>query len=188
MQDVWKRFVVWGQGLHPLPFCNLKSAKKHRFGTLRLGPKVSSIQQDQLVLPGEAPGPVANGEPYTWLSLRWRPLVAYSSHHWRKLLTLLCRWCMYAIASFGLGFSVCNPRYVAQMLREVNTKFRNNVRDVSATYDGETFFNHVPREAFARIVKYYAARHLRKEPDEVYRGGAWTRIYKQVGRVNLGGE
>ena len=61
--------------LRHLPFCQLRPKGKHRFGCLRGWVKKKSFME----LEG-------------WASLRWRPLVSFREHRWRRLFSLLSRF------------------------------------------------------------------------------------------------
>ncbi len=67
--------AAMGNGLFHLPFCELRGRGAHEFGCLRLWIKKKSF-----------------ADLTTWEELKWRPLVSFRKHRWRKLFSLLSRW------------------------------------------------------------------------------------------------
>ena len=50
--------------------------------------------------------------PGAWAMLKWRPLVSYSGHFWKGLLSMAGRWAVYAIKRLKLGLYAGSPRGV----------------------------------------------------------------------------
>ena len=64
-----------GAELRHLPFCNLAHRSTHQYGTLRPWIKFKNFKD----LP-------------EWDEMRYRPLISYQRHRWRRLFSLLSRW------------------------------------------------------------------------------------------------
>jgi hypothetical protein len=64
-----------GSMLSYLPFCQLRPTSAHRFGAMRLWVKLKVFESEIL----------------GWNSLKWRPLVSYRQHKWRKLYAMTSR-------------------------------------------------------------------------------------------------
>lgn len=64
-----------GNGLRYLPFAQLRATHQHRFGSLRLWPKFKNFLEQP-----------------SWDTFRWRPLVSFEHHRWRRLFSLLSRF------------------------------------------------------------------------------------------------
>ena len=64
-----------GTGLEHLPFCHLKHTSTHEYGTLRLWIKLKNFQN----LP-------------EWTEMRYRPLISYRRHRWRRAFSMLSRY------------------------------------------------------------------------------------------------
>jgi hypothetical protein len=166
--NLWRDFFEWSRHLTHTPYGKFPKASGHRFGVLRVWPKFKSLDPRFLVLEGDPPLPVlpAGEVVCSWETLGWRPLVSYSGHYWKRLLSLLSRWCSYTVERFGLGFAVGNPRIVARKLQEFNNQYRRGESLVGGTYDIKEFFPSVPRDVFERIVKFYITRHLVESPED----------------------
>ncbi len=74
-ERIFDRIGTAAQGLFYLPYVSLKKTCKHEFGCLRLWPKLKSFKEEK------------NIDDY-----KWRPLVSYRKHKWRKLLSLLSKF------------------------------------------------------------------------------------------------
>jgi hypothetical protein len=72
---VFARIGAAGQTLRHLPFAALRGAATHKFGCLRGWVKKKSFTEEM-----------------SWSTLKWRPLVSFREHRWRKLLSLLSRY------------------------------------------------------------------------------------------------
>jgi len=130
---VWREFFKWGQRLQHTPFGKFPKAPHHRFGVLKLWPKWKNLDMRFLRLPDVPPAPILPEEqPLTWQLIKWRPLVSYSGYYWRRLLSRVCRWCVYTMRRFDLGFTVDNPRVVARKLQEFNQKLPVESRSKAA--------------------------------------------------------
>jgi hypothetical protein len=70
--DIYDRIGWLGNSLNYLPFARLRSAKFHRFGALRLWPKKK----------------VFFNKP-KWEDFKYRPLVSFQKHRWKRLFALL---------------------------------------------------------------------------------------------------
>ncbi len=77
-KEVFDRIGTAACGLKHLVYSNLKKTKFHRFGVLRLWPKFKSFKGNE-------------GSKPRWSDMKWRPLVSYKKHRWRKVLALLSR-------------------------------------------------------------------------------------------------
>ena len=62
-------------GLRHLPYSSLRKTESHRFGCLRLWPKLKNFK-DTIKLD----------------TLKYRPLVSYERHRWRRVLSLLSQF------------------------------------------------------------------------------------------------
>ena len=164
---LWEELMTWGKRLKYLPFCRLHTTVHHRFGSLRYWPKHRSIDTRALVLPHEAPHHTVPDD-YGWHSIEWRPMVSYSEHHWRGLLKLLSRWCVFTVEKFTLGFAVSNPRHVSRHLTDFNRSIKPNEYIITEQYDVKEFFPSVPRDLFEAVVHFYILAHLHSSPLDVY--------------------
>ena len=73
---VFNRIGTAGCGLRHLPFSNLRKTAHHRFGCLRLWPKLKVFR---------------HGKPL-WEDFKWRPLVSFKRHRWKRVLGLLSQF------------------------------------------------------------------------------------------------
>ena len=69
-----------GNGLKHLPYAALPKASCHEFGVLRLWCKLKSFKVDEGVV------------PLSWSAFKWRPLVSFRKHRWRRVFSLLSRF------------------------------------------------------------------------------------------------
>ena len=76
LNKIFEKIGTAASVLRHLPYCGLK-AKKHRFGCLRAWIKYKSF---------------AEWDGKKWTDLKFRPLVSYKSHRWKKLFTMVSRF------------------------------------------------------------------------------------------------
>ena len=81
---VFHNVAVLGNGLHHFPFAELRGRRARKFGSLRLWIKKKSFDVWDKKEDG---GDEMKGE-----DLKWRPLVSFREHRWRKLLSMVSRW------------------------------------------------------------------------------------------------
>ncbi len=74
-QKVYDEIGIAANGLDHLPFAQLRKTKHHEFGMLRLWPKQKTFLQES-----------------RWNEYKWRPLVSFRKHRWRRVLSLFSRW------------------------------------------------------------------------------------------------
>ena len=63
--------LLGGSSKH-LPYCEIKRTNSHRFGCLRLWPKYEDFGVQNV----------------WWADLKWRPLVSFRQHKWRRLFSM----------------------------------------------------------------------------------------------------
>ncbi len=85
---IYAGFFRLGEGLRHLPFLGLEHSSKHKFGAVRHCPKWKSIQS----IPGR------------WEDVKWRPLVSYQHHHWRRPLSMVGRMMTFLVEFLELGY------------------------------------------------------------------------------------
>lgn len=137
---VYDEFFRAGRKLKgKLPHCNLKKASEHRFGVLKVWVKKKSII-----------GVVVT----SWDSLSYRPLVSYWKHHWRTLLSLAGKYCMFVCTYLGWGYCATRPKQVMKDVEQFNRldalarsyktpQERAADPMVSSYYDIKEFYTHV---------------------------------------------
>lgn len=94
MNIIFQTMFRKGQMFDELPFCSLRKAIEHEFGSLRAWPKKRTLDFDKLT---------------SWSEIAWRPLVSYLRNHWRVLIGLAGRWCSCSVKELGWGWSVTSP-------------------------------------------------------------------------------
>ena len=75
-KQVFDRIGTAECGLRHLPYSNLRKTAHHRFGCLRLWPKLK----------------VFRGKKTAWEDFKWRPLVSFKKHRWKRVLALLSQF------------------------------------------------------------------------------------------------
>ena len=75
VNDVFEVIGRLGNQLRHLPFSRLRSTREHRFGRLKLWPKKKIFY-----------------ERANWDNFRYRPLVSFVHHRWRRVFALLSQW------------------------------------------------------------------------------------------------
>lgn len=146
LDEIWHDIYNVKARFAHLPFCNLQKAGSHRFGTLRLWPKLKSLK--------------AGVDP--WDLIKWRPLASYFLHRLSKLFRIGAKWCNFVTFTFKEGFATPNPRYVVESILSFNEKFGSGRgRDLPGNslqrylYDIKEFFTWVPRDELCTAVEYY---------------------------------
>jgi len=126
---VYSYLFQQGKRLIRLPFCRLQKAWKHKFANLKGWVKLKSIIAD----------------PKEWSELSWRPLQGYQNHRWKKLLSLVDKFCTAAIRTLEWGFGVETPRQVIEKLNKFNQLTQSTclVENISIdVFDIKEFFTH----------------------------------------------
>lgn len=76
-----KLYLNWGERMVHVPYCNLSKGRAHQTGALKIYPKAKSLVENLA----------------SWEGIKWRPLVPYDRTHWQSLLSLLARFCLFAV-------------------------------------------------------------------------------------------
>lgn len=71
-----------------------------------------------------------------WAALKWRPLVSYSSHYWKRVLTLVGKFSVYALRRLKIGIGVNSPRSILERFHEFNAAERVPRKDRLSADDG----------------------------------------------------
>lgn len=125
------------KGVAGMPYVGYKKSKYHRYGTLRLWLKAKTVTEI----------------PNSWSLLKWRPMVSYSKHHFRNLLSFLSKFVTFVMGEFNLGFNCMDPVKIVDKANKFNAEKRTfeKVHRVKcalnwAVYDIKEFFTKVSRE------------------------------------------
>lgn len=140
-----------------MPYVGYKKALRHRFGTLRLWLKAKSVTEI----------------PADWSLLKWRPMVSYSKHHFRNLLSFLSRFVTYVMGEFELGFNCMDPVKIVDKANKFNFEKRtfekaNRVKCALnwAVYDIKEFFTKVSRQELMDTLQEMVERIKTKFPQK----------------------
>lgn len=150
-------FYRLGETLGHLPFGRLRSGAKHRFGAVRAWIKFKSVKQ--------YPNPLLCGDP--WGELRWRPLVSYTQHHWKRVLGLAGRFCSFSTTWLGIGHGCTDVRAFVNSLNVWNE--RQNQKAVRITiWDLQEFFSNVGLNDLKAAVDEVICRIREKMPNAAW--------------------
>lgn len=154
LDEIWHDiYNVKSRFVH-LPFCRLKKAGSHSFGTLRLWPKLKSLKAGVS----------------SWEEIKWRPLASYFLHRWSKLFRLAAKWCNFVVFTFKEGFAISNHRFMVERVLKFNENFlptsdppfltsspfpRQPTTLEQSLYDIKEFFTWVPRDQLKLATDYY---------------------------------
>jgi hypothetical protein len=73
--SIFNEIGIIGNQLSHLPFASLRRTSTHEFGVLRHWPKMKSAKTSA-----------------EFADYKWRPLVSFRKHRWRKVLALVSKW------------------------------------------------------------------------------------------------
>jgi len=145
-------FFVWPNRLLHLPYCNLRRAHRHRFGALSLWLKIKCLSP----------------RPGSWQQLKFRPLVSYKQHHWRRLLILACRSMNFIQKRVAPGFAVSS---LAELRCKIFDFNKGPILETPpgtlheplglATDDIDSFFTLVPRREVLAEVQWACKQFIR---------------------------
>ena len=124
-----------------LPFCGLKKSEKHKFGILRLWFKSKNLKSSNL----------------TWSSFKFRPLVSYYHHHWKRCYKLISMFCSHIVSSLKLGISVSNTKDVLREVKEFNAFREEELEEGDVDLynrDIEDFFTNISRKELLEAVDW----------------------------------
>lgn len=151
-----QRMFKLGSRFQTLVFSKLRRASAHRFGVLRIWPKLRSFKT----------------VPADWQSIAYRPLVAYSRHFWRHSISFLGRFCTFVAKFLHLGFPVDNPQDIIAKTQDFNTRWSATSDEMHSDLelfwdirDIENFFPMTTRARANTVVRKYVQVLLAQNPD-----------------------
>ena len=124
-------FFVWPNALHCLPYCRFRRGHRHRFGSLSLHVKA------KVLFPRVT----------EWSAMKFRPLVSYKQHHWKRLLRIACQAIDFMQQTIALGFATLSSEVFCLKLKSFNqdTDPESTDRIHIRVDDIRDFFTRAPR-------------------------------------------
>lgn len=148
------RLFRLGDNIPKLVYSRLRDSSRHEFGFLRVWPKGKSLKSF----------------PLLWSEVSWRPLVAYSRHHWRFTLSYLARYCTFIVRHYKLGFGLSDPWEMLLRVASFNDAWLEGSKiagDIALEWDSmdiEEFFTRMPREKVRQVLRKWTARLIADYP------------------------
>jgi len=105
VENIHHRIYRQGERFHRLPYCRLRKSVSHMFAILKAWPKFKSLK--------EFPSKIED--------IKWRPIMGYANHHWKRLLSMLGKL-LIVPKVLGWGFSVEAPRRVVEKIENYNAR------------------------------------------------------------------
>lgn len=143
-----------GDGFAHLPYSRLAPGRKHRYGVLRLWPKLKSLKAGVT----------------RWADLKWRPLASYEQNRWSSLFRLAAKWSNFVVDLAGDGFAISNPRVMTELVMAHNQAYqdRKNRGDdyelEQSLYDISNFLTFVSRQDLEQAIQWYVEYLAREHP------------------------
>ena len=144
MATMLERMKDVGKELKGGVFGALEPMRKHRFGPLRAWPKWKTLKkvwrseedksaekekekekEEEDAQQGEREGRILQDVwPDEWEEIKWRPLVSYAAHHWKRALSKAGKFCSYLTKRMGYGQHRDDPRMVTEEIHGFNRGLR----------------------------------------------------------------
>lgn len=146
--DAYNHLLNAGAHFKHLPYARLRQGRKHRYGVLRLWPKLKSLKAGAT----------------TWAELKWRPLASYQQNRWSALFRLAAKWANFVVDLSGDGHAISNPRVMTELVLKYNEAYQErHARGDSypleqSLYDISNFFTFVSRDDLRIAIDWYVAR------------------------------
>lgn len=143
-----------GEGFVHLPYPRLRPGRKHKYGVLRLWPKLKSLKAGVS----------------RWEDLKWRPLASYEQNRWSSLFRLTAKWSNFVVDAAGDGFAISNPRVMTELVLRYNGAYADRAARgdsyqlEQSLYDIRNFFTFVSREDLRIAVQWYVDFLKRTHP------------------------